>query len=85
MADILLKFKSLNNSNYPEWSGDMKAWLMKMGYWKLVSGIEAKPAEGKELLAWELKAEKAAGEIYLAVEQDQRVHIRAFIDDPVKM
>ena len=85
MADTSPKFKSLNNSNYPEWSGDIKAWLMKMGYWKLVSGIEAKPAEGKELLAWELKAEKAADEIYLAVEQDQRVHIRAFMDDPVKM
>ena len=26
------KFKPLSNSNYTEWSGEMRAWLMKLGY-----------------------------------------------------
>ena len=34
---------------------------------------------------WEAKAEKAAGEIYLAVENDQRVHFRGHEEDPVQM
>jgi hypothetical protein len=34
---------------------------------------------------WEQKAEKAAGEIYLLVENDQRVHFRGHEEDPIKM
>ena len=50
-----------------------------------VSGKAKKPAKGKdkdtddsteELAKWETKLEKAAGEIYLAVESDQRVHFQ---------
>ena len=34
---------------------------------------------------WDAKAERAAGEIYLLVESDQRVHFRGHEEDPVKM
>src|SRR5271163_1602755 len=49
----------------------------------MVSGKETRPKEGLE--AWEAKAEKAAGEIYLLVENDQRVHFRGMEEDPVAM
>ena len=34
---------------------------------------------------WETKREKAAGEIFLAVESDQRVHFRGLEDEPKAM
>ena len=80
------KIKPLSNSNYPEWCGEMKAWLMRNGLWRLVSERELKPSSGgDELNRWEAKAEKAAGEIYLLVENDQRVHFRGHEEDPIKM
>ena len=79
------KFKPLSNSNYPEWCGEMKAWLMKNGLWKVVSGKEMKPKDADALVKWEAKAEKAAGEIYLLVESDQRVYFRGFEEDPIEM
>jgi gag-polypeptide of LTR copia-type len=84
-SESSLKFKHLNNLNYIEWSGNMKAWLMKLGYWRLVCGKEPKPSEAASLDKWEIKAEKAAAEIYLAVENDQRAHIRGMEEDPIGM
>ena len=46
---------------------------MKNGLWRLVSGKEIKPKEEQALAKREAKAERAAGEIYLLVENDQRV------------
>ena len=86
MSDLTPKFKLLSNSNYPEWSGEMKAWLMRNGLWRLVSGKETRPKEaGEALEKFEAKVEKAAGEIYLLVEKDQRVHFRGFDEDPIAM
>ena len=61
--NTMAKIKPLSNSNYPEWSGEMKAWLMQNGLWRLVSKKETKPAASKvdELDKWEMKAEKAVG------------------------
>jgi len=82
------KIRLLSNNNYPEWAGEMKAWLMKNGLWRIVSGKELAP-EGKGMEEkydkWELKVYKAAGEIFLLVESDQRVHFRGQEEDPVKM
>src|SRR5260370_7187899 len=60
---------------------------MKNGIWKLVYGKLSKPPLSKveEVIKWEEKAEQAAGEIYLLVENDQRVHFRGKEDDPVEM
>ena len=64
----------------------MKAWLMRNDYWRLVSGKETKPTStGDALNKWEIKAGRAAGEIYLLVENDQRVHFRGFEEDPIEM
>jgi hypothetical protein len=81
----MAKIKPLSNSNYPEWAGEMKAWLMRNGLWKLVSGKETKPKIEETLYVWETKAERAAGEIYLMVENDQRVHFRGSEENPVEM
>ena len=83
--NTMAKIKPLSNSNYPEWSGEMKAWLMRNGLWRLVSKREVKPSKEDDLNKWEAKAEKAAGEIYLMVENDQRVHFRGHEEDPIKM
>lgn len=83
--NTMAKIKPLSNSNYPEWSGEMKAWLMRNGLWRLVSKREVKPSKEDDLTKWEAKAEKAAGEIYLLVENDQRVHFRGHEEDPIKM
>ena len=81
------KIKPLSNSNYPEWVGEMRACLMQQQLWRLVSGKEKapEPSRVKEFEAWEIRAEKAAGIIYLLVENDQRTHFRGFEEDPVKM
>ena len=81
------KFKLLSNCNYAEWSGEMKAWLMKSGLWRLVSGKEIRPkgSDSEVVEQYEIKAEKAAGEIFLLVQPDQRVHFRGFEEDPVRM
>ena len=79
------KIKPLSNSNYPEWAGEMKAWLMRNGLWRLVSGKETKPKQAEDAEAWEAKADKAAGEIYLMVENDQRVHFQGAEEDPIQM
>ena len=70
--NTMAKIKPLSNSNYPEGCGEMKAWLMRNGLWRLISKKETKPPASKaeELEKWEMKAEKAAGEIYLLVEND---------------
>ena len=78
-SDSLPKFKPLSNWNYPEWCGEMRAWLMKNGLWRFVSGKETKQKDKQA------KAERAAGEIYLLVENDQRVHFCGFEEDPIKM
>ena len=85
ITEALGKIKPLSNSNYPEWAGEMKAWLMRNGYWRLVSGKEVEPKDPVALEKWESKAERAAGEIYLIIEIDKRVHFRGSEEDPVKM
>ena len=60
---------------------------MQNGLWRLVSKKETKLSACKadELEKWEMKAKKAAKEIYLLVENDQRVHFRGHEEDPIKM
>ena len=44
----LPRIKPLGPANYPQWSGEMKAWLMRAGLWRLVSGVDKKPVRAKE-------------------------------------
>jgi hypothetical protein len=71
----------------------MEAWLRASGLWRLVSGKVKAPvvsaavteAEANALDAWEAKLDKAAGWLFLMVEQEQRVHFQGIQDSPVKI
>ena len=60
---------------------------MMKGLWMLVSGDEAAPAKSQaaELLDWKLRAQKAAGVLFLAVEHEQRIHLGGIEDSPVQI
>jgi hypothetical protein len=76
----------LTSSNYPTWKGEMKAYFCVKGLWLLVNDSETRPASDTDLQAkWDVKADKAAGELYLACSVEQRMHIDAVQDDPVKI
>ena len=71
----------------------MEAWYHAQALWRLVSGaskaptISTPPREGEEdkLEAWQVKADKAAGIMFLMFEPMQSVHFRGIKDDAVKM
>ena len=86
-------FEKLNSNNYNNWNGDMEAWFRAQSLWHIVSGVTKPPTvsqtpkdgEEEKLEAWQLKADKAAGIMWLMVDNNQRVHFRGIKDDPVKM
>jgi hypothetical protein len=92
-SSSLPTFAKLNASNYPTWCGEMQAWLRSQGVWCIVSGqskaptISSPPKDGEEaaLNTWYLKSDKAAGYIYLAVDENQKIHFATISDDSVKM
>ncbi|XP_006456088.1 hypothetical protein AGABI2DRAFT_77415 [Agaricus bisporus var. bisporus H97] len=71
----------------------MEAWLRASGLWRLVSGRQKAPstsspvtqAEVDALDTFEARLDKAAGWLYLMVEQEQRIHFSGIQDSPVKM
>jgi len=92
MSSSIPLFDKLNSNNYNTWNGDMEAWFRAQALWRIVSGVSkpstvsATPKEGEEdkLEAWQLKADKAAGIMWL-IDNTQRVHFRGIKDDPLKM
>ena len=86
-------FAKLNSFNYPTWAGEMMAWLRAQGVWRIVSGTSLAPAQSSPptesqiaaLDLFYLKSDKAAGYIYLCVEDDQKIHFSGIQDDPVAM
>ena len=70
----------LTSTNYATWKGEMKAYLRVKGLWLLVNGTDT-DAQAK----WDVKADKAAGELYLACSVEQRMHIEAVQDNPVQI
>jgi len=71
----------------------MIAWFRVAGLWQVVKGAETTPVPPTPATpesiaakdAFQLKVDKAAGIIYLMVEQGQRVHLNGIDDDPIKM
>ena len=63
----------------------MQAWLMLKKLWMLVDGEEPCPpsTDEKSRLKWLRRAQKAAGELYLSVEQDQKSHFHGILSDPI--
>jgi len=70
-----------------------KAWYRAQALWRIISNASKSPTvsiparEGEEdkLEVWQVKADKAAGIMWLMVEPSQRVHFRGIKDDAVKM
>ena len=60
---------------------------MSKELWMLVDGAEPCPAdsdkEGK--LKWQKRAQKAAGELFLSVEPDQKSHFHGILSDPIRI
>jgi len=79
MSSTSPNFEKLDFLNYATWSGEMQAWLQASGLWRLVNGIHIKPSTSlspseSDLIAeeaWQSKADKAAGWLYLMVDPEQ--------------
>ena len=60
---------------------------MSKELWMLVDNQETCPADtdtdGK--LKWQKRAQKAAGELYLSVELDQKSHFHGILSNPIKI
>ena len=73
----------------------MEAYLSTKELWHYVNGSTPEPtpaikdaptpAERQELTEWRLKCAKASGEIWLAIEDNQKVHVKGVKGDPPKM
>ena len=73
----------------------MEAYLSTKELWEYVDGSSPKPSpadpsnvtagEAKELADWKRKTAKASGELWLAIEDSQKVHIKEIKGDPVTM
>lgn len=72
MSSASLNFPKLNNRNYATWKDQMAAWGMKQGWWRVVSGDIIKPSSSniEAYQKWQEWADKAAGDIYLSIEDD---------------
>jgi hypothetical protein len=93
MSSSIPSFDKLNSTNYNTWSGDMEAWYRAQALWRIVSGaskpptVSVPPRDGEEdkLEAWEVKADKAAGIMWLMVEPHRGCTFRGIKDDAVKI
>ena len=65
----------------------MQAWLMSKELWMLVDNAELCPSdEDKDSkLKWQKRAQKAAGELFLSVEQDQKSHFHGILSNPIRI
>ena len=87
MLNLMPSFPKFNNWNYATWKDQMEAWGWKQGWWRIVSGNMVEPSltdvdAHQKWLEW---ADKGAGEIYLAIKDDQKHHPGGVLDDPKKM
>jgi hypothetical protein len=95
MSDTKVSFPALTSTNWSQWADNMEAYLSTKELWEYVDGAtpEPKPAdsanptadEAKELANWRRKAAKASGEIWLALDDSQKVHVKDLKGNPSKM
>ena len=88
-------FPALSSSNWGQWADNMEAYLATKELWDYVDGSLPKPeakdpanltsAEKQELSDWKRKTAKASGEIWLSVEDDQKVYMKEVKGDPTAM
>ncbi|KAI9568688.1 hypothetical protein HD554DRAFT_2021738, partial [Boletus coccyginus] len=66
------RIHALNGTSYTNWSEEMALFCSK-GLWCLVGGQEVQPAApAAEQLPWDVKQDKAAGELMLNIAPEQR-------------
>src|SRR3984893_7552965 len=85
----------LNNTNWGQWADNMEAYLSTKELWEYVDGSCVQPSlvdptkpsleEKKELSDWRRKSARASGEIWLGLEDSQKVHVKDLKGDPVAM
>ena len=88
-------FPCLNNTNWGQWADNMEAYLSTKELWEYVDGSCVQPRlvdptkptleEKKELSDWRRKSARASGEIWLGLEDSQKVHVKDLKGDPVAM
>src|SRR3984957_3031698 len=88
-------FPCLTSANWGQWADNMEAYLNTKEIWEYVDGTMPKPvpsnpsiptAEELDTLAnWKRQAGKVSGEIWLAIEDDQKVHVKDVKGDPTAM
>ncbi|KIJ67268.1 hypothetical protein HYDPIDRAFT_85014, partial [Hydnomerulius pinastri MD-312] len=82
--DSTHRIQPLVGTNYTTWAEEMQAYLRSKGLWRLVNGQEVRhSSDSDEQEKWDVKQDKAAGELMLNIHPEQRVHIRAHKDDPI--
>ena len=60
---------------------------MSKELWMLVDSAEPCPPDSdkESKLKWQKRAQKAAGELFLSVEQDQKSHFHGILSDPIRI
>jgi len=95
MSDQKRTFPSLSGTNYATWADNMEAYLCTKDLFTVTDGSEPEPqladatkptaTEVKDLRVWKSRKAKASGELWLAVEDEQKTHIKELKGDPVEM
>ncbi|GJE95983.1 hypothetical protein PsYK624_121760 [Phanerochaete sordida] len=87
-----ISFALLNSTNYNEWSANMRAHLRRLGCWDVVTGMAPVPLpdpqtaeEWKEYRRYHQQRDSAAGELFLGLEDAQKVHVQSLDDSPQLM
>ncbi|KZT18488.1 hypothetical protein NEOLEDRAFT_1192461, partial [Neolentinus lepideus HHB14362 ss-1] len=88
-------FPALGERNYGSWADDMEAYLKTLDLWDVTDDPTAAPLpvdaanptteERKEVRDWEKRKGQASGQIWLVVEDGQKVHVKDIKNDPAKM
>ncbi|KZT18960.1 hypothetical protein NEOLEDRAFT_1078934, partial [Neolentinus lepideus HHB14362 ss-1] len=94
-------FPALGEHNYGSWADDMEAYLKTLDLWDITDDPTAAPLpedatnptteERKEVRDWDSRfcnnnrKGQASGQIWLAVEDGQKVHVKEVKSDPAKM
>ncbi|KZT18487.1 hypothetical protein NEOLEDRAFT_1080182 [Neolentinus lepideus HHB14362 ss-1] len=88
-------FPALGECNYGSWADDMEAYLKSLDLWDVTDDPTAAPLpvdaanptmeQRKEVQDWEKCKGWASGQIWLAVEDGQNVHVKDVKNNPAKM
>ncbi|XP_049318346.1 uncharacterized protein LOC105224069 isoform X1 [Bactrocera dorsalis] len=79
MSSSLFNIEKLDESNYDSWSIQLKSVLVHQELWSVASGETPCPeadADGKNVLMWKAKDEKATATIILSITTMQIAHVK---------